>query len=668
MTTRLRLAICSLIFGLTALGTTRAAWAQLCFQRVGGVPGAYNQPPDWWTSGSTPLGSATNRFIDDPRWQGATEQSQIGDTANFRALVETTTTGARNLVLAWHIRVDPSNANDRLYVGFWDETTTLGNVFRIEKTVTAATSVAGGTYASGAYNGRFFHISGSGTGWALNNATSALVPPLPDWLKNDTRIDEICSGSGTCDEWAVRMHIPIDPAADVASDNPTGVKLTTGGRFRFWYQIQNGMTLGTAAVYNWPDGVTVAAEGSPACSSITQICLPDPADPTTPWNEIQDGGTCHGDIGLQPGHIFVNTSGSIQVSLSAVNHFHAQPTNFLTAPQSGDAIQGTFRIANWGSAVGVSPTFLPICANQISGPATPQIGTLGVFDIACDWTVPDPCDFKPPGDPCGPSAGSRTTDQCLLVDVAASPHNGPFVFSPASAWQNMMFTGASRVEKTAILDLQGLPALPGGNPNRDLYVYIKASNLPETPPAADRAPIPPRPPTGRTNDGPAGDRQKETAIELPKRGAIDRQTAQVVAEAMRSGRLSFDEVQAVMPTYVAYVWHDSGKTQGTGATATKLLDVQPSFGMFVWHDGDLNGWRHSFEGRNITPLGPNFFKVSVPEGGTARVTARVTACQLPLCLDHYATGRTLLLVFLLALLIVLLLGLLVRKLTRPGGP
>ncbi|HEY4184219.1 MAG TPA: hypothetical protein VGP07_04085 [Polyangia bacterium] len=652
----------SLFLCLTALALARSARAQdVCFQRVGGVPGAYGQPPDWWTSGSTPLGSATNRFIDDPRWQGATEYSHIGDTANFRALVETTAAG-RNLVLAWHVRADPSNANDRLYVGFWDETTTLGNVFRIEKTSTTATPVAGGTFASGAYNGRFFHISGSGTGWALNNATSAIVPPLPDWLKNDTRVDEICSGT-TCDEWAVRMHIPIDPAADVASDNPTGVKLTTGGKFRFWYQIQNGMTLGTSAVYGWPDGVAVASEGNPPCTSITGICLPDPSDPTTPWNEIQDGGSCHGDIGLQPGHIFNNTSGSIEVSLSAVNHFHAQPTNFLTSAQSGDAIQGTFRIANWGSAVGVSPGFLPICTNQISGPAATPVPGSGNFDIACDWTVPNPCDFKPSGDPCGPSAGSRTTDQCLLVDVAASPHNGPYLFSPASAWQNMMFTGASRVEKTAFLDLRALPALPGGNPNRDLYVYIKASNLPETAPTAERAPIPARPPTGRTNDGPA--REKAAPIELPKRGAIGRQTAQVIAEALSAGRLSFDEAQAVMPTYVAYVWHDSGKVLGTGGSATKLLDGQPSFGMFVWHDGDLNGWRHSFEGRNVTPLGPNFFKVSVPEGGTARVTARVTACQLPLCLDHYVTGRTLLLLFLLALLIVLLLGLAVRKLVHP---
>jgi hypothetical protein len=68
--------------------------------------------------------------------------------------------------------------NDRLYVGFWDETASQGNVFRIEKTQTTATPVNGGSYATGAFNGRFFHKSGGG-GWILNNVGGLIPPPLP---------------------------------------------------------------------------------------------------------------------------------------------------------------------------------------------------------------------------------------------------------------------------------------------------------------------------------------------------------------------------------------------------------------------------------------------------------------------------------------------------------
>jgi hypothetical protein len=632
--------------------------AQICFQKVGGVPGAYGQPPDWWTAGTTPLGSATGRFVDDPRWQGASGYSHIGDVGNFKVLVETVGT-ARFLVMAWHVRADPSNANHRLYAGFWDESSAQGNVLELQKAVTTATPVSGASYdghngtPSGGFSGRYYHKVGPG-GWVLNNIGGLVPPPLPTWVKNDTRIDLFCTGT-TCDEWAIRMRVPIDPAADVTANDPTGVKITASGVYRFWYQIQDGLSLGTVALYSWPDGTSVASDTSSSCSLVPPNCFPDPMDPTVPWNRVQDGGaTCNGDIGLQPGGIYANTSGSIQVNLTGPNTFHAQPTNFTSTVQPGNAIKANFRIANWGSAVGVSPDWLPICTDQLG--TAGAIASLARFDISCTWTVPNPCDFKPAGDPCGSSAGSRTTDQCLLVDLASAPLNGPYLFSPQSAWQNMMFTGASRIVKTATLDIKALPAIPGGGPDRDLYVYVQTRNMPTNVAASQ--------PTPGVAGLSAAAQERLSKLQLPKTGTIGSKEAARIAAAASAGQLSFDDVQAIMPTYVAYVWHDTGKKSGS----MKLLEPQPSFGMFTWHDGGLNGWRHGFEGKDITQIAPNFYKVSVPENSSVRVSVVVTACQWPLCLDHYLSLESLLIYIFLALLVLVAIVAVIILMRRAAHP
>ena len=650
----LRTSLIAVVGVAAALGTPTVGQAQTrCFQRVGGVPGAYNQPPDWWTAGATPLGSMTGRFVDDPRWQGASAFSHVSDTARFRTLVETE--GAqRFLVMSWHIRADPTATNDRLYVGFWDESSTRGNVFRIEKAIAAATPVNGGTYATGAYNGRFYNKVGAG-GWGLNNTGGLIPPPLPTWLKNDTRVDVFCSGA-VCDEWAVRMRIPIDPAADVTVNDPTGVKITAGGVFRFWYQVQDGMSLGTAAAYSWPEGTSVAQEGNPPCSAIPPYCFPDPNDATNPWNRVQDTGTCNGDIGLLAGDTYANSAGSIQVNLTGSNAFHARPTNFMSAGQPGNAVKATFRIANWGSAVGVSPQWLPVCTDQV-GTAGTVPPTTGKFDIVCNWTVPNPCDFRAVGDGCG--NGSRTTDQCMLVDLASAPGGGPYFFSPQSAWQNMLFTGASRIVKTAVVDIKGLAPIAGGGPARDLYVYVKTRNMPSRVSGGD---APPPPDLERL---PQRTRERLSQVGLPKNGVVDSATARRIQEAVGSGALTYDDVETIMPTYIAYVWHDTGRTLGAGADAVKVLEPQPAFGMFAWHDGSLNGWRQAFEGKDVVEISPNFYRISVPNNGAVTVTTRITACELPLCADHYFGRGMLLLLLILLLLFILVVVLIVRRLTSP---
>ncbi len=651
------------VFGLAAvLCASAPVGAQTCFQRVGGVPGAYGQPPDWWSVGATPLGSMTGRFVDDPRWQGATSVSHISDTGRFRALVETTSGGQRAFVLSFRVKADPAGAADRLYVGFWDESSNQGNVFRLEKLIATATAVGGGTYAGGAFNGRFFHRTDPANNtWLLNNAGGLVVPPLPTWLKNDTRIDVFCP-SGPCDEWAVRMRIPIDAAAVVNSDDPTGVKITTGGVFRFWYQIQEQSGVGTAVLYGWPEGIAPAQEGNPPCASIPPYCLPDPLSATAAWNRVQDGGTCTGDISLVASQVYANTPGSITVNLTSPNNFFARPLNNMTTLQPGNAIKATFRLANWGSAIFMSPEWTPICSD-VAG-AAGSVGPGTQFQVVCNWSVPDPCPYRPAGDPCGPTAGTKHVDQCILVDLASAGGGGPYHFAPQSTWRNMLFNGASTVTKRAVLDARGLPPLPSPAPNRDLYVYIQTRNMP-----AQRAPD--APPVDFDKLPPAvRERLAKLKIELPRAGGVGKATADAVAQAMGAGQLSSDEVEALMPTYAAYVWYDTGRTMtNEGGAVVKLLAPQPAFGLHLWHDGALHGWRKSFAGSTITELSPNYYRVSVPTNGVSAVIASIVACEAADCpeaspgADHKGP-----LWWVIVTLLVVAVVALIKKLSQRNNP
>jgi len=671
--------------GAAALFLSPVANALPCFQSVGGVPGAYGQPPDWWTP--TPVvGTMTDSYVEDPRWQGATAFSGVSDLARARVLIETVGSD-RFLVLAIRIKADPSGDTDRLYIGFWDDTSHLGNVFSLTKQIASgsATAQAGVTYAAGGFTGTFYsRTSATNNTWGLNNNASTTIPPLPTWLKSQTRVDMLCPG-GTCDQWDFRLRIPIKSAsaagalADVTSDDPAGIRITPGGDFRFWYQVQSSTSLNTSVLYTMPAGTSLAESElsgpSTTCTSITGICFPNPLDGTTPWFQMHDGGSCVGDISLNADQIYANSPGSITVNLGAAsqpNHFHARPTNNTSSNKSGDGIRGTFRLANWGSALFDSPAWEQICTDIVGNSGT--IAPTGQFDIDCSYAVTDPCPYKALGDGCG--TGARNPDQCVLVDLSSAPTSGPFFFAPQSAWQNMMFNGASTVKKVATLDTRGERALPIAQPKRDLYVYIHTQNLPEKRSPKD-PPIDPKRLTGQVREQLA-----RFNIRLPEVGAIGKDAAAQIASAYARGALSFEEVSALMPTYAAYVFYDTGKTlDGPHGTKLKRLEPQPGFGMFLWHDGDINGWRHRFGDSTITELAPNYYKVSAPTDGVVNVPVTVTACEKPDCSDAKPPAPTpppgpitppprhhwlWLLLFVVA--IVILIVLLRSKKSPPGPP
>jgi hypothetical protein len=618
-----------------------AAAQSVCFQPVGSVPPVYGQPPQWWMPGA-PLGSSTGRWIDDPRWRGASSYVSLGDYGRFRVLVETDGTGKKFLVMSWFVKVDITGANDRLYVGFYNPSTSEGNVYRLSRVQDAATTVDGATYAATGFSGRSFYNTGAG--WV---AQPGAPPPLPTWLKNDTRVDVFCSAPTTCDSWAVRMRVPIDPAAVVSDVDPSGIKIT-GAQFRFWYEIQDSNSMGFSPAYHWPEGLAAATEAGGA----PPIQFPDPST----WNLVDLSGACNGEISLDSGQIWANSSGSTTVNLSTPNNFHARPSNNVpaaTAPSlPGNSIKATFRLANWGSSIGASPAWQPICTDVVGTAGAVTSGSQ--FDIVCGpWSVPDPCAFKPAGDPCGPTAGSKNPDQCMLVDLTVANTGDPArYFSPQSAYHNMSFTGASKVSKRATLDTRGLPAI--ATPQRDLYVYIQTTNMPAT---VDNPPPPPRDDRGQLRER----LQKMEVPPPPKGRTIGSKEAERIQAAVLAGQLTLDDVAQVMPTYRAYVWYDTGRTVALpGGSTSKLLEPQPSFGLFVWHDGDLTGWKHQLAAAGAVQLAPNLYKIPVATDGTLDATVQIEALE---CSGLFCT-----LPLWLIVVIILVLGVIFRLARKKASP
>jgi len=624
------------------------ALAALCFQRAGGVPGAYSEAPRWWSS--TIIGSSTNRWVDDPRWRGATAVGGLNDQYRFRGLVEQVGT-AKHLVLMWHLKgaptddaMAPPSRVDRIVFGFIDDASGDGIIIRIDPTPLTGTPHPDGLSGTAAgFGGKFYYRTGTAGAWKFQDgdpdgtggAGPSFIPPLPTWLKTDGRVDVLpaCNpptlACVTPTEWAVRVRLPILPGADLSLIDPTGIKIAAGGSYKFFYQVQDALPGGLIANYSFPAGLTTVQTEPNSC--FIGICVPADSN----WGAFTDTATCTGDITLTKSDIFVGTTGNTQIDLDSPNVIHAEPNNNTAATDiPADGIKATFRIANWGSTIGVSPAWEtpPGCAD-VPGSGTGGVGPTEDFDIRCNYNVPvgDRCRYlsaaKKATAPfntwgCGGGSGDRHPDQCVLVDLAANGLNGPFVFAPQSEYKNLMFTGASIFTQEATLDIQGIKALPTPAPKRDLFVFIKTTNMP----ARIDEKTPPSPAlSNETLQGVL----KKLRIQLPARGGIGKEIGTRLMQAIDQGMLTVDDVAQILPTYEAFVWHDTGETLGS----RRVIESQPSFTYMMWHEGVLHGWKHAFEGADITELAPNFYKVSTPEAGTTTVKTTIEAIEEELCAD-----------------------------------
>jgi hypothetical protein len=618
------------------------AGAAVCFPYAGGVPGATGSgPPNWWSS-STMTGTETHTWREDPRWRGAFADAKSG-LESFRVVVENTG-GVQYLVMYWEVKSDGSGAGDKLYFGVWDDDSSTGNIFRLTRNAAAETSEAGvaldaggASVADGAqiWGGA---VSSGAVTWTAAAAGSA----LPPWMTDYTRADVDCATppSTLCNTWAIRIRAKIDPAANAAAATPTGLKIraTTPRNFRFWYEIQDNTSVGVTK-YSFPKSLDPADETGPS--------FPDPSG----WQQAQlgTGTTCDGDILFSPADVYVgSTVGSTLLDLTS-NRFHATPlNNDPGSPAAGinsSKLSARFRIANWGSAGFSSPEWKETCKWNGSGT---NVTYMTRFDLGCDWTVPDPCAYQPVDAGCGPTAGTKNRHQCVLVDLgmANTGSSDQYTFSAQSVFRNMDFDVNSTLVREATIDIKGWGDMPDGSANRDVYLYVHTRNMPE-----------------KIAEKPLGDqsRQRFKDLRLPATGAIGTQDSARIQAAVQAGTLTFDQVEEIMPTYIVYVWHDTGRKLKTPAGDRKLLEAQAPFGLFLAHDGAIEGWKHELTVAGATLVGPNFYKVSPPNDSTFPVTITIKP------LEPGGWWR-LILILLGLLLFILVLYFLFRKRPPPPPP
>jgi hypothetical protein len=122
-------------------------------------------------------------------------------------------------------------------------------------------------------------------------------------------------------------------------------------------------------------------------------------------------------------------------------------------------------------------------------------------------------------------------------------------------------------------------------------------------------------------------------------GRVGTEQAARLRTLAASGQITYEDVAKVMPTYTAYVWHDSGTTAKSPSGTSKVLAPQPSFTLFVSHDGPLYGWTHELRplagGAAITEVAKNFYRIAVGPTGSTEVVTAIEALEQP---PHFDDG------------------------------
>jgi hypothetical protein len=627
---------------LAAVVTTASAGvasATICFPPGFGVPGASGVPA-WW-------GGASSNGLGDPRWRGAAMFNHVGDQARFQVVVDNS--GANKyLVMMWSVNADLT-ADDLLYFGFYNDggtpASSTGNIFRIKRKNNAAIQDAGtpdgGAASSSATTDleAFYWNNAAGTpAWQVVSG----IAHFPTWIGDDTRLDVKCGSSG-CDTWDIRLRVKLVGSGQGNFGNPnaaTGAGLELGSTFKLWYEIKTVL------------GDLSSPTSSLEFNSAVTATDPDLTDPTNFADENALGGprfpdtskwmtasvdttlsTCEKGINISGGDISVVNSvtgpgGGSQISLLGANTFHAKPWNNTGAGVAGTGLLAKFRIADWNTSSHASAiwrTINPSCDGATgSGASAGTISNGSQFDLnTCTWTLSasERCDYAvPTGRPDSCPPATKDDHQCVLVELRTA--SSQYYFSSSSAYRNHDFVGASEFRRKVRVDVNGLPNA-GLGANRDVYVYLQTKNMPahvtQPPPAGDKGNDQPR------DVSPA----LRKRLQLPDDGHIGTEESARIQAALGAGQLTWDEVSQLMPTHVAYAWHDTGKTIKVDGVERKLLRPQAPFGFFVSHDGKLTGWENKLEGATVTLLSPNFYKIAVPTNGFVNAETVIRALGEP---------------------------------------
>lgn len=569
----------------------------VCLPNASGVP-FLSGPPNWFDA-AQPQPQYWPE-VDDPRWRGSFLYTFGGAAASehvaFRGLRTAT-----HLYLIWNVTVDPQlDEFDELWVAFspgpgqddmliqvvpFSNSNTDVNPPQTPAAVQVLTRTPGAAFVA--------------------------QPGLPNWLQTattDLRVIRVVGGG----RWAVMMRVPI-------AAPPNGLNLAN--TFHMWSATMVTHPAGVAE-YNYPTGIdlnnVLASTNNTGWSSVRRDVAPTDA------SCIKGVSIVSSDIGTEGGGascaVAASTlSSNINLTVGGAlgsTVLCARPFNESGAQIPATDLDATFRIANWGTqptdpaAINtVWTTVNPTPATNAAAVANNTKGSL-TFNwqmTANDGTVNDVCTFtpQPAGIVCNPLPPTpRWIHQCMLVELSGAPG---ITFPVSSVARNMNFVQASTFRREAEVSVRGLPPLPGSPPQRDVFLYVQADNMPAQ----------------VTNGG--GPRPGST----PPVGIAKPRTS--VASSTQPGKVEplektqYAKLRETEPTYQVHGFHDTGQTLTLRGRSYKVLEPQSSFGYFVDHTGTLLGWRHELQGADL--IAPDYYKVRVNQNGTTTVTTLIEAIE-----------------------------------------
>ena len=583
-----------LMFARAATADNMCAPALVGVFGLTGPPDFANQPEVVATNNDLAVPAGFGQQLDDPRWNGSWRQDFAGGgatEAGMRALQD-----GNVLYLSFLVYTDPTATltagGDKVFVGFSDGTKAdlAQIVITAGEPLRNSPSISGSTWFKTINGGTIWTIGAGPLGWVETGKIRA-------WSGDGTHAWGPAGGPGTGVtgvRWAINMRI------DLAL---VGAHLGLGGAlprpFKFFSEISIATPSGPAT-YDWPLGTAL------------DLSTGVPTFLITNWgNATADLTTCSGTsvtwdhIGTMPISSGIPSTTVYYPPKTNPNDFVAVLTD--TIPIS-HTVQARFRLANWGSQIGVGGDWRDILPPSGGNPGTVLNGTPNPNDQIV-WH----CVNTGAGDPCPTLASGQPKDQCLLVELSQAPAAVGVTFKQDSARRNMDFVNASKFERSAEISIKGLAPLPGSGGQRDVYLYVKAANMPKdvtaAPPGGSAA--------GQTDQGRPG----ATAMVAGQDGRSDKQP--------KLPPTTYERLSTSYPTYEVHVYHTTGKTRQEGGKTVTVLEPQVPFGYFVQHQGDLAGWEHSLVGEGVTLelVAPNFYHVKVPDNGAVNVHTKIVACQ-----------------------------------------
>ncbi len=342
-----------------------------------------------------------------------------------------------------------------------------------------------------------------------------------------------------------------------------------------------------------------------------------------------------------------------------LNYFAARVTMPLT-PTAGK-YRARFYTADWGSQIGNLNVSQWTEIGQVTNPGVAISGTehvvlrwppqnmsnadhkkLACKYSDCDATVPG-CPF-PKGvmpDPCAGIDQARThhPHQCTQVKLEGMGTSS-YQFMQDSMIFNTDFVGASVFWRVATISTAGIrdtqpPLAPAPPDGRDIYIHVKAANLP-----AQTTGLPVEATLARL-EGMVGKMGKppSNALASPlvpfskalreRLGSGNDNIPDKARQALVIGQiraLPLSVVRQVAPTLEFDVYYDARRVMDTFDGKKSLwLAPMTSFRYVVEHIGDVQGWEWAIDGAQ--PLGHDWYHIKIPDGGKHLIRTRVQAVE-----------------------------------------